>query len=198
LWTPYVDSTSKLFPLRRRRLWQDGNSRPGFASVDNDQLAQVFRDSELPVANAEDPAQESTREKVNRGLRNLLDAPWAEVGLYRNYLEGRSQGATHQVVKGSEFEHVMVVMDDQEAGGFMFSYDKLFGAVPLSENDQANAAEKKETSIDRTLRLLNVTCSRAKESLALVLWSSDPDAALASIKAGRWFTDTEILRIPGT
>jgi DNA helicase-2/ATP-dependent DNA helicase PcrA len=99
------------------------------------------------------------------------------------------------VVKGSEFEHVMVIMDDQEAAGFLFSYDKLFGAKALSSTDQANVADNNETTIDRTLRLLYVTCSRARESLALVLWSSDPEKALKNIKSGSWFSDTEIERI---
>jgi DNA helicase-2/ATP-dependent DNA helicase PcrA len=131
-----------------------------------------------------------------RGWHGLFNSLWAEVGRYKIYLEGRSNLSTHQVVKGSEFEHVMVVMDDQEAGGNLFSYDKLFGAVPLSPRDQANATENKETTIDRTLRLLYVTCSRARESLALVLWSLDPETAIRSIKAGGWFTETEIQRVP--
>jgi hypothetical protein len=31
-----------------------------------------------------------------------------------------------------------------------------------------------EANIDRTLRLLYVTCSRAEESLALVFWGQEP------------------------
>lgn len=86
----------------------------------------------------------------------------------------------------------MVVMDDSEAGGFLFSYDKLFGAKELSSSDKTNAEEGKETSIDRTLRLLYVTCSRAEESLALVLWASNPSAAAAAIKATGWFQADEV------
>jgi DNA helicase-2/ATP-dependent DNA helicase PcrA len=35
--------------------------------------------------------------------------------------------ATHQVAKGSEFLHVMVVMNDKLAGGNQISYDKMLG-----------------------------------------------------------------------
>ncbi|RMT65993.1 Pathoproteinsis-related protein [Pseudomonas syringae pv. theae] len=100
------------------------------------------------------------------------------------------------VVKGSEFIHVMVVMDDALAGGFLISYDKIFGGVELSKRDKENVALGKETTIDRTLRLLYVTCSRAQESLALVLWSSDPAAALARIKESNWFAKGEFQAIP--
>ncbi|WP_198035926.1 hypothetical protein [Pseudomonas sp. PCH44] len=92
--------------------------------------------------------------------------------------------------------HVMVVMDDALAGGFLISYDKIFGGVELSKRDKENAEQGKETTIDRTLRLFYVTCSRAQESLALVLWSSDPAAALDRIKESNWFTIDEVETIP--
>ena len=86
-------------------------------------------------------------------------------------------------------------MDDTEAEGFLFSYDKVFGAETLSERDEKNIAAGDETTIDRTLRLLYVTCSRAEESLALVLWARDVGLAIEAIKACAWFADEEILTI---
>jgi len=35
--------------------------------------------------------------------------------------------ATHQVAKGSEFLHVMVVVNDKLAGGNQIYYDKMLG-----------------------------------------------------------------------
>lgn len=162
----------------------------------DDRLDRAFHDSDPPPPDPERSTDEPIEDRRHRGFHKLFCAGWAEVGLYRAYMEGSSNLATHQVVKGSEFEHVMAIMDDEEAGGFLFSYDKLFGAVPLTKTDEANAAENKETSIDRTLRLLYVTCSRARESLALILWSLAPEAALEQIKAGGWFSESEIDRIP--
>jgi DNA helicase-2/ATP-dependent DNA helicase PcrA len=69
-------------------------------------------------------------------------------------------------------------------------------AVSLTKTDQTNVAENKETTIDRTLRLLYVTCSRARESLALVLWSSNLESAVRNIKAGDWFSELEIKTVP--
>jgi DNA helicase-2/ATP-dependent DNA helicase PcrA len=87
-------------------------------------------------------------------------------------------------------------MDDSQAGSNQISYDKLFGAKALSPNDLKNIKNGKETTIDRSLRLLYVTCSRARESLALVLWSEAPDEALKKIRAGGWFEEHEIQEIP--
>lgn len=140
--------------------------------------------------------EESKQTRMRRGWCALFSAPWKQLKWYRNYLAGISELATHQVVKGSEFKHVMVVMDDELAGGFLVKYDKIFGGMELSKRDKENADAGKETTIDRTLRLLYVTCSRAEESLALVLWSSDPAAAMTRIKQSRWFAEDEIQVIP--
>ncbi|WP_321783535.1 UvrD-helicase domain-containing protein [Burkholderia pyrrocinia] len=140
--------------------------------------------------------EESKQDRMRRGWCALFAAPWNQLPKYRTYLVGNSALATHQVVKGSEFLHVMVVMDDKLAGGNQISYDKIFGGTKLSRTDLENADKGKETTIDRTLRLLYVTCSRAQESLALVLWSSDPAAALARIKGSGWFANGEFEAIP--
>jgi DNA helicase-2/ATP-dependent DNA helicase PcrA len=89
----------------------------------------------------------------------------------------------------------MVVMDDEEAGGHQFSYDKLYGADALSETDMENVEEGNETTIDRTLRLLYVTCSRAEESLGLVLWVKNPKAAVDAINKSEWFPDSGVLAL---
>jgi DNA helicase-2/ATP-dependent DNA helicase PcrA len=162
----------------------------------DDRLAAAFRDTGLPPEAPGRGTTEASEDRKRRGWHALFKARWCEVGRYRNYLEGNSNLSTHQVVKGSEFEHVLVVMDDQEAAGSLFSYDKVFRAEPLNATDIGNVKSNKETSIDRTLRLLYVTCSRARESLALVLWSSNPQRALKEIKAGGWFTASEIAAVP--
>lgn len=159
-------------------------------------LLAAYSDSSLPPAAPGRGEEESKQARMRRGWCALFGAPWNQLKRYREYLAGNSVLATHQVVKGSEFKHVMVVMDDKVAGGNQISYDKIFGGTALSKKDEENVSEGKETTIDRTLRLLYVTSSRAQESLALVLWSSNPAAALARIKDSGWFADNEFETIP--
>jgi DNA helicase-2/ATP-dependent DNA helicase PcrA len=154
-------------------------------------LSLAYADKSPPPPAPGRGEEESKQERMRRGWCALFAAPWNQLKRYRTYLAGNSVLATHQVVKGSEFMHVMVVMDDKVAGGNQISYDKIFGGTALSKNDEENADKGKETTIDRTLRLLYVTSSRAQESLALVLWSSNPEAALARIKESGWFADDE-------
>lgn len=122
----------------------------------------------------------------------VLQTPFSQVANYNEYLSEQSRFATHQGVKGLEFPRVMVIIDDEEAKGFMFSYDKLFGAKEMSDNDIKNAKEGKETGVDRTRRLFYVACSRAKHNLAIVAYSNNPEAVKENALAYGWFEECEI------
>lgn len=159
-------------------------------------LVAAFNDKNPPLPAPKPRQQEPLENRLARGWHGLLESPWIQLRRFKTYLNGKSHLATHQVVKGSEFDHVMVVMDDEDAAGNLFAYDRLFGA-PLGESDVKNVEEGNETSIDRTLRLLYVTSSRAKESLALVLWAKDAPQALEYAQKSKWFKSGEVLAIPG-
>jgi DNA helicase-2/ATP-dependent DNA helicase PcrA len=83
-------------------------------------------------------------------------------------------------------------MSDEEARGFLFKYDKIFGVDPPSETDQRNQAAGADTSNDRTRRLLYVACSRAEESLALVCYTRAPEALLSNAVERGWFEPGEV------
>ena len=121
-----------------------------------------------------------------------LEAPLTQIERYDLYVRGQSQFGTHQGVKGLEFPRVLVVINDDEARGFLFAYDKFFGAKEKSKADHENEAAGRETSFDRTRRLFYVTCSRAEKSLAIVYYSPDPALALNAILQYGWFEQGEV------
>lgn len=166
-------------------------------NVDARLLRQFCDPTPPPAAPIPRKETETDDARRRRGWCALFKAPWAELERYRRYLAGNTELATHQVVKGSEFTHVMVVMDDEQSRGNHISYDKLFGATELGDRDLENVQAGKETTIDRSLRLLYVTCSRARESLALVLWARNPNEALKFVRdQSGWFVDGEVFEIP--
>lgn len=124
-----------------------------------------------------------------------MQMPLVQIKMYDDYVNDRTSYATHQGVKGLEFPRVMVLIDDNEAKGYTFSYDKLFEVVPLSPTDIKNRELGKENTIDRTSRLFYVTCTRAKESLAIVMYTSDPGKAKETAINNDWFTEKEIQMI---
>lgn len=91
---------------------------------------------------------EDTVEEELRAWVEVMDLPINMVRSYDDYVNHRSQFDTHQGVKGLEFDRVMVIIDDSEIKGFLFSYDKLFGVKDLSNVDLKNKENGKETSIE--------------------------------------------------
>ncbi len=122
-----------------------------------------------------------------------LSAPFSQLESYVLYISDQSPFGTHQGIKGLQFHRVMVVLDDHEARGFMFSYDKLFGAKALTATDLENAQDGKDTSIDRTRRLFYVACSRAQSSLAIVVYTREKGRIVGHLQDLGWFDETEII-----
>lgn len=120
--------------------------------------------------------------------RNFLETSFDQIERYSQYIEGEAQYDTHQGIKGLEFPRVCVIMDDSEARGFWFSYEKLFGAKEDSKRKDLG----QETSIDRRRRLFYVTCSRAEDSLALVAYTSSPEEVRNHVITEGWFKEGEI------
>ena len=143
---------------------------------------------------AEYPEDVELAGKESRAWSNALKAGIGQVENYSKYVSGGLGFATHQGVKGLEFERVIAILDDEDSKGFLFKYEKLFGVDPLSTIDLKNEVEGKDTSLARVRRLFYVICSRAKKSLAVVAYTKDPeklrDRALLT-----WFKESEIINL---
>lgn len=103
----------------------------------------------------------------------FLLARCTELWGYHKYVTMQSPFATQQGIKGAQFQRVLAVLDDEESDYNLFSYDKYFGITPLSDTDQDNISEGKDSVLDRTRRLIYVCCSRAVKDLAVVLFATD-------------------------
>jgi DNA helicase II / ATP-dependent DNA helicase PcrA len=122
-----------------------------------------------------------------------LKSPFKQLEKYADYVSDNSSFGTHQGIKGLEFPRVMVILDDEESRGFLFSYEKLFGAKAPTQTDIKNESEGKETSVDRTRRLFYVTCSRAEKSLAIIAYTKNPKAVKQFVISQNWFVEDEII-----
>lgn len=193
-------ATQQLFSL-----WEHGKDPTLLEVVSNIHVSGLFTipDSLYPIVTRSDkdrndikenagPEEEENQDSVLTAWEAALAQPFSQITKYNDYLSEHSKFGTHQGVKGLEYPRVMVIVDDEEARGFMFSYDKLFGAKSISDTDKKNLEEGKETGIDRTKRLFYVACSRARESLAIVAYTDNPTLVRQSALAYRWFAETEI------
>lgn len=124
--------------------------------------------------------------------RVFLETPYRQILPYAEYISEQGPYGTHQGVKGLQFDRVLVIIDDNEAKGFLFPYGKLFGTEALTENDRQKAAEGEDTAVDRTRRLLYVTCTRARKSLAIVIYTNQRERLAQSVIQRCWFRPEEV------
>lgn len=152
--------------------------------------------SPVLVEAPEAPEDTELESEESKAWSEALSAPIYELGKYSVYQSDASTFGTHQGVKGLQYDRVMVILDDEEARGFLFSFDKLLGAVPPSANDKKNELEGKDTSAKRSRRLFYVTCSRARKSLAVVAYTKNPTAVKKYVQDFGWFGEKETHCIP--
>lgn len=114
---------------------------------------------------------EETKEEAS--MNAFLACPASQLLSYQNYIYEHTPFRTQQGVKGTEFERVLVILDDKEGNHNQFSYEKYFGIIGPSNVDITNIKDKKDTTIDRTRRLFYVCCTRATKDLAIVLFTED-------------------------
>ena len=172
------------------KLWNDGKVPTCL------EVLKSIRDTGLfKVRNRVDEVltdySQDENEKIT-ALRTALSAPFYELERYALYVSDNTRFATHQGVKGLEFPRVMVILDDAQARGFLFSYEKLFGVKAQSDTDEKNAHDGKDTSITRTARLFYVACTRAKKSLAIVAYTENEEMVRDTALANGWFLENEI------
>lgn len=98
----------------------------------------------------------------------LLDIDYKEVMNLYKYMEEQTPFSTKHGVKGSEYENVLVVIDDNSWN--QYNFNNVF------KNDLSNLNRHK-----RTLNLLYVCCSRAKNKLAILCLSKIDSEALLNI-----------------
>lgn len=189
------ESTKKLLEL-----WNDGNDPSCIEIlriVHKEKLFELPSDIKIILTRADGEEQEYSEDQLAKidALENAMNVPFSHFIRYYEYVSGNEGFDTHQGVKGLQFERVMTIIDDNESQGSTFNYEKLFGITEMSSRDLINQQQGKETTIDRTRRLLYVTCSRAIDSLAIVLYVDQVDLAYEKVQACGWFKVEEIEKV---
>lgn len=174
-------------------LWEDGAdptllevlrcvARTELFAIPESLQANAFRDESLDRPGPVTDGQEDRQSERAEAIDQFLNAPFSQIEPFAVYLSGKAHFDTHQGVKGLEFDRVMVIMDDEEARGFLFKYEDLFGGKTSGEK-----------TVEATRRLFYVTCSRARESLALVAYTGAPERVSKFVLQEGWFSDDEII-----
>lgn len=136
--------------------------------------------------------EEGPSNEIN-SMAAFFACPANQLRSYQAYVKEESPFSTQQGVKGAEFDRVLVVLDDDESTHFQFSYEKYFGLKEPSARDKKTLEEGGETAVERTRRLFYVCCTRARQDLVVVLFVTNPAAAIAHIRGLGLFPEADIL-----
>jgi DNA helicase II / ATP-dependent DNA helicase PcrA len=154
--------------------------RSGLFEIPDDlkPIASRFDDSD---DNHFELQEDSTdKDQIIDAWDEALLCPFSQFKNYYLYISEKSQFGTHQGVKGLEFPRVMVILDDGEARGHQFQYEKLL-------------TDKKNMASLATQYLFYVTCSRTQKSLAIVIYAKNPNLVKEKIISYKWFEECEII-----
>jgi DNA helicase-2/ATP-dependent DNA helicase PcrA len=120
--------------------------------------------------------------KTNKAYlyNRVKDVKFSEFQSLYAYLEGKTPFSTQHKTKGTEFDNVLVILDN---GGWRdYNFENLFLDIPSRTVDV----------LSRTQKIFYVCCTRARENLAV--FYHNPSSAVVN-KAAEWFGTENVLRI---
>ncbi len=111
----------------------------------------------------------------------IMKVPYREVQKLYKYLEGLTPFSTQHKTKGTEFDNVLVILDNGNWNNYNF--EKLFTA---REDELSNSV------VRRTFKIFYVCCTRTKENLAVFYHKPSKDVLS---KAEEWFGIENMIEI---
>lgn len=151
-------------------------------SINNNKLfilpETLTRVSEIELNGIEGTCEKMVEETNKYDIwYKALSVPYEQIIVYNKYINEETEFDTHQGVKGEEFPRVMAIMGNDEQRGWTFNFEKEF----------------LEGKTSHTNNLFYVICSRAVESLALVMYTDNAEELKEVLVDNKWFIKDEII-----
>lgn len=124
-----------------------------------------------------DDAERAERDK--RFLESLRGLPYSEVVKFEEYLNDKTPFSTNHGVKGEEYPNVLVVLDDRLWNQYKF--------------ESVLSGDTTKNQYERSLNLLYVACSRARDRLVVLALSPMNTASISG--AERIFGAGQVLPV---
>jgi len=107
-----------------------------------------------------------------------------EIGVFIDFVNKNTPLSTQHGVKGEEYNDVVVVFDDVEAGWHNYSFTKML--------TPGTSGEPTEGQDERSRKLAYVCFSRAEENLRVLLFTPDPKAAKTELIANELCNEDQV------
>lgn len=108
----------------------------------------------------------------------------SEIESFCDFINDNTAYSTQHGVKGEEYNDVVVVFDDVEAGWNNYSFNKTL--------TPDTSGEATPGQLDKSTKLAYVCFSRAEENLRIMIFTSEPSATKKELTTNGLFTDEQV------
>jgi DNA helicase-2/ATP-dependent DNA helicase PcrA len=147
-------------------------------NVGNKTIEEVINDANEKGICLIDEKLEKFREEKEYIYNQVKNVQYNEFQKLYDYLEGKTPFSTQHKTKGTEFNNVLVILDNGNWNKYNFENLFLGSGTP--------------SVLERTQKIFYVCCTRAKENLAV--FYHNPNQNVIN-KANEWFGEENVYRI---
>lgn len=172
-----TDYKDKIVSIAAKRILKDNIE--SLINVGDKTIEEVINDAnQKGICEIDDKLKDFKTDKEYLYNR-VKDVKFSDFQKLYNYLEGKTPFSTQHKTKGTEFDNVLVILDNGRWNDYNFEY--LF----TDRTDKASVLE-------RTQKIFYVCCTRAKENLAVFYHNPSPQVIA---KATEWFGNGNVVPI---
>jgi DNA helicase-2/ATP-dependent DNA helicase PcrA len=163
-----TDYKGKIVSIAAKRILKDNIE--SLINVGNKTIEEVINDAHEKGICLKDDKLEDFKVKKEYLYNRVKEVRYSEFQKLHDYLEGKTPFSTQHKTKGTEFDNVLVILDN--GGWNKYNFENMF----------LNAGT--ESVLERTQKIFYVCCTRAKENLAVFYHNPSPQVVA---KATEWF-----------
>ena len=163
-----TDYKNKIVSIAAKRILKDNIE--SLINVGDKTIEEVIKDAHEKGICLVDDKMEDFKVKKEYLYNRVKDVQYSEFQKLYDYLEGKTPFSTQHKTKGTEFDNVLVILDN--GGWKKYNFENMF----------LNTGT--ESVLERTQKIFYVCCTRAKENLAVFYHNPSPQVIA---KATEWF-----------
>ncbi|WP_394664933.1 UvrD-helicase domain-containing protein [uncultured Chryseobacterium sp.] len=172
-----TDYRSRILTIADKRVLKENIEELMF--VGDKTIEEVINDAnDKGICISNNDGLNSFKTKNSYLYNRVKDLKFSEFQNLYKYLEGQTPFSTQHKTKGTEFNNVLVILDNGRWNDYNFEY--------LFLNDV------RQSVLERTQKIFYVCCTRAKENLAV--FYHNPSAQVVA-KAKEWFGEQNVINI---
>jgi len=163
-----TDYKDKIISIAAKGILKDNIE--SLINVGNKTIEEVINDAHEKGICLKDDKLEDFKVKKEYLYNRVKEVRYSEFQKLYEYLEGKTPFSTQHKTKGTEFDNVLVILDN--GGWNKYNFENMFLNVGT------------ERVLERTQKIFYVCCTRAKENLAVFYHNPRPQVVA---KATEWF-----------